>query len=96
MTKKKTGITPEEVRRLGALSRLNMTASEEEKLREQLSSIIDYFGVVDGVKNTVVIDRTTEEASELRHDDVEPSDPDGVLRGVPQRKGRLVKAPRVF
>jgi aspartyl/glutamyl-tRNA(Asn/Gln) amidotransferase C subunit len=96
MTKAKTKITAEEVRRLGELSRLAMSPSEEEALREQLSSIIDYFRVVDGVEDSFRIDRTTVEASDLREDEVGPSDPEGVLRGVPQKKGRLVKAPRVF
>ena len=96
MTGAKSGITAEEVRRLGQLSRLNVSSAEEEKLKEQLSSIIEYFTVVDGVKDSVPIDKAAEDASELRADVVGPSDPAGMLRGVPQKKGRLVRAPRVF
>ena len=96
MTKQKMTITPAEVRRLGELSRLNIGAGDEEKLREQLSSIIDYFRVVDGISDDVKLGRSYVEPSELRGDDAAASDPDGVLRGVPQKKGRLVKAPWVF
>lgn len=32
----------------------------------------------------------------MRPDEVRPSDPEGVLRGVPKKRGRLVRAPRVF
>jgi aspartyl/glutamyl-tRNA(Asn/Gln) amidotransferase C subunit len=95
-TKTKTKITAEEVRRLGNLAKLSMSASEEERLREELSSILNYFHIVDQVSEDVVIDQLSDDASNLRADEVRPSDPEGVLRGVPQRKGRFVKAPRVF
>ncbi len=45
----KSTVTLEEVRRLAGLSKLSMTRQEEERLREELSSILDYFRVVDGV-----------------------------------------------
>jgi aspartyl/glutamyl-tRNA(Asn/Gln) amidotransferase C subunit len=95
-TKTKTKITAEDIRRLGNLAKLSMSASEEERLREELSSILEYFRVVDQVREDVAIDQLGDDAANLRADEVGPSDPEGVLRGVPQRKGRLVKAPRVF
>jgi aspartyl-tRNA(Asn)/glutamyl-tRNA(Gln) amidotransferase subunit C len=96
MTKSKTKITSEQVRRLGNLAKLNLSAPEEERLRGELSSILDYFEVIDQVRENVAIDQLSEDAANLRPDEVRPSDPEGVLRGVPQRKGRFVKAPRVF
>ncbi|MDA4136762.1 MAG: Asp-tRNA(Asn)/Glu-tRNA(Gln) amidotransferase subunit GatC [Thaumarchaeota archaeon] len=96
MTKSKTKITSEQVRQLGNLAKLNMSASEEERLREELSSVLEYFEVIDQVRDNVAIDQLSEDAANLRPDEVKPSDPEGVLRGVPQRKGRFVKAPRVF
>ncbi len=92
----KAAVTLEEVKRLASLSRLTMTRPEEERLREELSSILEYFRVVDGVAGTGETNRTIEDTSALRPDEVGPSDPDGVLRGVPRKKGRLVRAPRVF
>jgi len=96
MTKSKPRITVEDVRRLGALAKISTTATEEEGLRRELASILEYFHVVDQVGDGVTIDELKWDAADLRHDEVGPSDPDGVLKGVPQRKGRLVKAPRVF
>jgi aspartyl/glutamyl-tRNA(Asn/Gln) amidotransferase C subunit len=96
MTKSKVKITAEQVRQLGNLAKLSMTAAEEESLRAELSSILDYFAIVDAVKDDVAIDQLTLSTEELRKDDVGPSDPEGVFKGVPQKKGRLVKAPRVF
>jgi aspartyl-tRNA(Asn)/glutamyl-tRNA(Gln) amidotransferase subunit C len=92
----KAAVSLEEVRRLASLSRLTMTRPEEERMRDDLSSILDYFRVVDGVGGTAPAARLTEEAQLLRPDEVKPSDPEGVLRGVPHKKGRLVRAPRVF
>ena len=96
MTKTKTKISVEQVRQLGNLAKLSMTAAEEETLKSELSSILGYFDAVDQVKDTVAIDRNSIQASVLRSDQVGPSDPEGVLRGVPQKKGRFVKAPRVY
>jgi aspartyl/glutamyl-tRNA(Asn/Gln) amidotransferase C subunit len=89
-------VTPEEVRRLAALSRLNVTRPEEERLRGELSAILGYFRTVDRVPSDVTDERTALDPALLRPDEVRPSDPEGVLKGVPRRKGRLVRAPRVF
>jgi len=92
----KAAVTLEEVRRLASLSRLTMTRPEEERLREELSSILEYFRTVDGVEGTGNAVRLIQGTSDLRPDETRPSDPEGVLRGVPRKKGRLVRAPRVF
>ncbi|MDG6926412.1 MAG: aspartyl/glutamyl-tRNA amidotransferase subunit C [Nitrososphaerota archaeon] len=94
MTKPK--ITVEQVRRLGDLAKLSISATDEERLMGELSSILEYFEVVDKVSDDTRIDRQTEDPGDLRPDEVAPSSPDRVMNGVPQRKGNLVKAPRVF
>jgi aspartyl/glutamyl-tRNA(Asn/Gln) amidotransferase C subunit len=96
MTKTMSSISLEEIRRLGDLAKLSMTAEEEERLRTELSSILDYFRAVDRVSDETTIFSLTEQAGELRPDEARPSDPKGVFKGVPQKKGRFVKAPRVF
>ncbi len=96
MTKTKTGITPDEIRRLGDLAKISMTPQEERRLREELSSILEYFRTVEKVSNDTVIFAAMEQAENLRPDEVGISDPEGAMKGVPQKKGRLVKAPRVF
>jgi Asp-tRNA(Asn)/Glu-tRNA(Gln) amidotransferase C subunit len=87
-------ITLDQVRRLAALSRLNLRPAEELRLQGEFSSILGYFRLVDGAG-----DRLPPESrsilQELRADHVAPSDPK-VLEGVPRRKGRWVRAPRVY
>jgi aspartyl/glutamyl-tRNA(Asn/Gln) amidotransferase C subunit len=92
----KAAVSLEEVRRLATLSKLTLTRPEEEQMKEDLSSILTYFKVVDGVTGISSSSRLKQEAALLRADEVKASDPDGALRGVPRKKGRLVRAPRVF
>ena len=92
MTKSK--ITAEQVRRLGELAKVNVPAADEGRLREELEAVLDYFDIVDKVKGEAV--EEVGPAPRLRPDEVQPSEPAGVVRGVPQKKGRLVRAPRVF
>jgi aspartyl/glutamyl-tRNA(Asn/Gln) amidotransferase C subunit len=92
----KAAVSLEQVRRLATLSKLTLTRSEEEQMKDDLSSILTYFKVVDGVAGVSSPSRLKTEAALLRADEVKASDPDGALRGVPRRKGRLVRAPRVF
>ena len=94
--KTKPTISTKEVRKLATLSRLALTESQEEQLRGELSHILDYFKAIDAINEDVPLDRPARSASALRRDEVMPSDPEGVLKGVPYRKGRLVRAPRVF
>ena len=86
-----------QVERLADLARLALTAREAERFGGELSSILDYFAALDKVD--VSRAGSLEEASKdggLREDVVYPSIPDEILRGVPRKRGRYVKAPRVF
>jgi aspartyl/glutamyl-tRNA(Asn/Gln) amidotransferase C subunit len=96
MTKTKTKISAEQVAQLGNLAKISMSDSQKEKLREELSSVLDYFRVLDAVRESEATERQSQDAGNLRADEAGPSDPEGVLKGVPQRKGRFVRAPRVF
>jgi aspartyl-tRNA(Asn)/glutamyl-tRNA(Gln) amidotransferase subunit C len=85
-----------QVERLAELSRLALGAPEAERLRRELSSILEYFAELDKMdvsKSGPVRDGAS---GGLREDEVRPSTPDEILQGVPQRKGRYVRAPRVF
>jgi aspartyl/glutamyl-tRNA(Asn/Gln) amidotransferase C subunit len=90
----------EEIRRLANLARISMSSSqeEEERMREDISSILGYFHTIDGIEDATQVDddATSLKVTDLRDDEVVPSDPDKLLKGVPHRKGRLVRAPRVF
>ena len=85
-----------QVERLAELSRLSLGQQEAERLRGELSSILEYFAALDKVD--VSRTGTTQDAASggLREDVVRPSTPEEILQGVPQRKGRYVRAPRVF
>ncbi len=85
------------VERLADLSRLSIGPQEAERLQGELSSILEYFAVIDKVEvPKALASREAPQSSGLRGDVVRPSTPDAILKGVPQRKGRYVRAPRVF
>jgi len=85
------------VERLAELSRLSLGPQEAEQLRGELSSILDYFATLDkvDVSRVAAVQNASKEGS-LREDAVRPSTPEDVLEGVPQKRGRYVRAPRVF
>ena len=86
-----------EVERLANLSRLSLTGQEAERLRGELSSILGYFATLDKVQ--VPKDSPAQGTSRgggQRRDAVRPSNSEEILAGVPQKKGRYVKAPKVF
>ena len=94
---KSPSVDVRQVQRLADLSRLSLAPQEAERLREELSSILGYFAVLDKAnlaKDLPLQESATEDAQ--REDVVRPSNPDEILAGVPQRKGRYVRAPRVF
>jgi len=86
-----------QVERLADLARLSLGQQEAERLRGELSSILDYFAALDkvDVSKRLPPQEVTREGG-LREDEVRPSTPEKILAGVPQRKGRYVRAPRVF
>jgi aspartyl/glutamyl-tRNA(Asn/Gln) amidotransferase C subunit len=86
-----------QVQRLADLSRLSLGPQEAERLRTELSSILGYFDILDKAnlaKGLPPQESVTGGAQ--REDSVRPSNPDEILAGVPRRKGRYVRAPRVF
>ena len=86
-----------QVERLADLSRLSLSPREAERLRGELSSILEYFAALDKVDVSAVAkgaDASREDG--LREVVVRPSMPTEILEGVPQKKGRYVRAPRVF
>jgi Asp-tRNA(Asn)/Glu-tRNA(Gln) amidotransferase C subunit len=97
------------VERLADLARLSLGPGEAERLQGELSSILGYFAALERIelpsslgdeagargKLEGVSEEKNEEGS-TREDIVAPSTPEPILEGVPQRKGRYVRAPRVF
>ena len=83
---------------LAQLARLSLGPREADKLKGELSSILDYFAALDKVD--IGRARPAPESNGTfganRDDVVRPSDADEILKGVPEKKGRYVKAPKVF
>jgi aspartyl/glutamyl-tRNA(Asn/Gln) amidotransferase C subunit len=88
------------IRRLASLSKLVLTSQEEERLKAELSSVLDYFAALDGVDVAGVLPAYALRKGQrsVRADIPSPSRaaPDEILALVPQLKGRYVKAPKVF
>jgi len=96
-TQKATSVDIRQVERLAELSRLSLRPQEVERLRGELSSILGYFATLDRVDVSKVTGaQDALKDGGLREDVVRPSTPEEILEGVPQKKGRYVRAPRVF
>jgi len=66
-------------------------------MRGEFAAILEYFATLDRVeipKGAALQEALGE--SGMRDDVVGPSIPRELLEGVPQKKGRYVRAPRVF
>lgn len=86
-----------QVDRLADLSRLSLTPQEADRLRGELATILDYFAALKDVDlSAAPQEPSAEERPWEREDVVAPSTPDEVLKGVPEKRGRYVRAPRVF
>ena len=96
-TRKTYSVDLRQVERLADLSRLSLGPEEAERLRGELSSILEYFATLEKVDVSGVAEGADASLEGgLREDVVRPSMPAEILEGVPQRKGRYVRAPRVF
>jgi len=67
-------------------------------LKVELSSILDYFATLDKVDiaRVPVASQGLTKTGGKRDDVIGPSNGDEILKGVPEKKGRYVKAPKVF
>ncbi|WP_029215352.1 Asp-tRNA(Asn)/Glu-tRNA(Gln) amidotransferase subunit GatC [Kallotenue papyrolyticum] len=92
-------LTLEEVRHVAHLARLRLSAEELARMRQQLSSILDYMQMlqeveVGGVPPTAQV---TDVVNVLRPDEVRPSLPvDEALAGAPAREDGYFKVKAVF
>ena len=91
-------VSREEVSRIAILAKLTLTPREKAAYSHELSAILDYFRIIDRVEDDGVPSSfsATEVTNSFRDESVIVTDPEPILSGVPKRKGRYVKAPRVF
>ncbi|HEY83169.1 MAG TPA: Asp-tRNA(Asn)/Glu-tRNA(Gln) amidotransferase subunit GatC [Dehalococcoidia bacterium] len=92
-------LTREEVLHIARLARLGLTEAEVEKLREQLSNILENFEVLQQVDTTDV--PPTAQAIDLqnvmRSDEVAPSLPQSqILANAPRREGEYFRVRAVL
>ena len=83
-------LSQKEVQHIARLARLGLTENELERLREQLSNILENFQVLQQVDTTDVPPTAQSIAlqSVVRDDEVAPSlPPDDVLANAPRREG---------
>jgi aspartyl-tRNA(Asn)/glutamyl-tRNA(Gln) amidotransferase subunit C len=89
----------ETVDHIAMLARLGLTAEEKERLRDQLSSVLDHISVLDEV-DTDMIPPTAQviELQNILRDDV-PGEPllvEDVLRNAPRSEGNFIKVNAVL
>lgn len=91
----------DEVRRIAALARLELTPEEERTFAGQLSAILEYVRQLEELDVSQVEPMThalaAGEAAPLREDEVQPSlEPERALRNAPEREGTCFKVPRII
>jgi aspartyl-tRNA(Asn)/glutamyl-tRNA(Gln) amidotransferase subunit C len=91
----------DEVRRIAALARLELSPEEEAVLPGQLSAILDYVRQLEELDVSGVEPMThalaAGDAAPLREDEVRPSLGTGeALAGAPAREGTWFKVPRII
>ncbi|HUY26292.1 MAG TPA: Asp-tRNA(Asn)/Glu-tRNA(Gln) amidotransferase subunit GatC [Candidatus Binataceae bacterium] len=95
----KSKITPEQVRHVARLARIELTAGEEEQLRtdmDQILAYVDKLGELDtsGVEPTMQVG---ESGTPMRADEVTNShDPEAMLANAPARERGYFKVPKII
>ncbi len=90
-------VSREQVARIATLAKLSLSPQDEEKYSRELSVILEYFKVLDKANvDKASTAQISERANSFRGDEIIKTDPEPILAGVPKKKGRFVKAPRVF
>ena len=92
-------ITTEEVRHIATLARVGMTEDEVERMRDQMSNILEQFDVLSQVE-TGGVESTGSIAggqTVMRADSVGPSsDRDDLLSNTPRRQDDLIRVRAVL
>ena len=92
-------ITTEEVRHISTLARVGMTDDEVERMRDQMSNILEQFDILEQV-DTRDVEPTGHSAgiqTVMREDSVEPSaNRDDILSNAPRRQEDLIRVRAVL
>jgi aspartyl-tRNA(Asn)/glutamyl-tRNA(Gln) amidotransferase subunit C len=95
----KTHLSIDDVEHVAALARLGLTAEEKQRMREQLSSILDHISALNRL-DTAAIPPTAqviELANVMREDEVRPSLPrEAILRNAPRTEDGFIAVQAVL
>lgn len=92
-------LSTEEVVRVAHLARLRLSPDEIEKMRSQLSNILEYIAMLNEVDITDVppTAQVTDLLNILRDDEVRPSlPPEDVLANAPQQQDQMFLVQAIF
>ncbi len=94
---KRTKLGVSAVKHLAWLTRIDLTDKEAKEISKQLTKILNYFSKIDEVDTSGVepLYHPLEIGKVSRSDEPTPFPADEILKIVPSRKGRYVKAPRI-
>jgi aspartyl-tRNA(Asn)/glutamyl-tRNA(Gln) amidotransferase subunit C len=89
-------ITPEEVRHIARLARLELTADEVTRFQVELSQILDYVAQLEDIESGEAVEPPPPDQP-LRPDVIEPcADPSALQRQAPDFIDGLFRVPRVI
>ncbi len=96
---KKIMVNKEQVAHIAKLARIKLTEKELEKFQKELSSILDYFNLLEEV-DVLETELTSNMAGNFfREDNSRPELPeliDELINSAPQKKGRHIKVKAIF
>ncbi len=87
-------LTREQVEHVAHLARLKLSDEEIERYREQLSAVLDYVEMLNGLDTAAIPPTATvlPLRTVLRHDEPGPSfSPDDILANAPNRDGQFFR-----
>ncbi|MFC6718510.1 Asp-tRNA(Asn)/Glu-tRNA(Gln) amidotransferase subunit GatC [Natrialbaceae archaeon GCM10025810] len=86
-------VSPEEVRHVATLARIDLAEEEVERFTDQFADILEYFETLDRVPE---VDREADLANVMRPDEVRPSlEREEALENAPETEDGYFKGPNV-
>ena len=93
-------MTREEIVHLGTLSRLALTDTEIEVLRQEISAILDYVGVVQSLVGDEPSPKAVGVTYNVMREDTVTTEPgaytDAILANAPQTHGRFIAVKKIL
>ncbi|MBI5904646.1 MAG: Asp-tRNA(Asn)/Glu-tRNA(Gln) amidotransferase subunit GatC [Deltaproteobacteria bacterium] len=92
-------ISRDEVMHVARLARLALPDAEVDRLRDQLSALLDYMKQLDRLdtRDVVPTSHAVETGTPFREDEVRPfGDRESLLKNAPDRSGDFFRVPRII